>query len=65
MHENGLGQFIENRIHSNNFAGMNFIDIQTGPFGLTKKPQTKKRTLDFVLVFGRHFDGYRRMDNIE
>lgn len=21
MHENGLGQFIENRIHSNNFAG--------------------------------------------
>lgn len=21
VHENGLGQFIENRIHSNNFAG--------------------------------------------
>lgn len=24
VHENGLGQFIENRIHSNNFAGMYF-----------------------------------------
>lgn len=22
VHENGLGQFIENKIHSNNFAGM-------------------------------------------
>lgn len=22
VHENGLGQFIENRIHSNNFAGL-------------------------------------------
>lgn len=26
VHENGLGQFIENRIHSNNFAG-NYIII--------------------------------------
>lgn len=24
VHENGLGQFIENRIHSNNFAGESF-----------------------------------------
>lgn len=27
VHENGLGQFIENRIHSNNFAGKTVVSI--------------------------------------
>lgn len=52
VHENGLGQFIENRIHSNNFAGMLIVSFFVVFFLFVN------RRMFFVLIC-------RRLDHIE
>lgn len=58
VHENGLGQFIENRIHSNNFAGK--YRLPSAPLGCFCSALPIATIIGFVFCLTRCLDNVKQ-----